>query len=167
VRFVVHKVALGQGFIPVILFLPVIIIPHLLHTHLHLSTAVTRPESLSKSSALSDILKPVQTETSTFGLKPLSSRKLPAWRCHPGSLRPGAALFPRRLMTPKRRACSDVLLLIRHMMEQRDVSPLHSRSKLMDGFRSQLMLELTVKDYCLGVHQGMLTLWPWSWTFTV
>jgi len=38
-------------------------------------------------------------------------------------------------------------------MEQCDVSgdsPLQSRSKLLDGFRSQLMLELRVKEYCLG-----------------
>ena len=79
----VHEVALGQGFIPVILFFPVVINPPLLHTYLHLSTAVTRSGSLSKSSALSDILKPVETATSTFGLKPLSIRKLPAWAAIP------------------------------------------------------------------------------------
>jgi len=42
VRFVMERVALGQVFIPVLLFSPVSINPPVLHNHLHLHAAVSR-----------------------------------------------------------------------------------------------------------------------------
>jgi len=42
VRFVVDKLALGQGFLRKLGFSPVSIIPPLFHTHLHLHVLLTR-----------------------------------------------------------------------------------------------------------------------------
>ena len=45
VRFVVDKLALGQVSLPVLRFFPTIIIPPMLHTHLHPNTATIRRTS--------------------------------------------------------------------------------------------------------------------------
>jgi hypothetical protein len=49
-RFVVHKVALGQVFLRVLPFRPVIVIPQLLDTHLHLHAALTSGQTLFRKS---------------------------------------------------------------------------------------------------------------------
>jgi len=61
VWLVVHKVTMGLGSLPVLLFCPVSIIPPMLHTHLHLHVALSRETNgrslrvFQKNNALSEI----------------------------------------------------------------------------------------------------------------
>jgi hypothetical protein len=63
VRYVVDKVALGRVFLRVLRFLPVTVIPPVLHTHLHLHVALTTqtkgrmPGNLQRTSVLLEIGK--------------------------------------------------------------------------------------------------------------